>query len=81
MASTAAEVFGESLNRARRGKALSQKRLAAIAGLSMTFIGQMERGLKLPGLEATIKLAQALDLSVPDLLAGFTREWVKSFRW
>ncbi len=77
---TAATIFGATLRRYRTEKRLTQKRLADIAGLSQRFIGQIEAGEQSPGLEALIFLAQALDVSVPELLADFTKELVKGFR-
>jgi transcriptional regulator with XRE-family HTH domain len=69
---TVAGLFGASLRRVRREKGLSQERLAELTGLSTNFVGEMERGLKAPGLTVVVRLARALGTSVHDLLADFT---------
>jgi transcriptional regulator with XRE-family HTH domain len=67
-----AELFGTSLRETRKRRALSQERLAELTGLSTNYIGEMERGLKAPGLPVIVRLARALDVGVNDLLGGFT---------
>lgn len=77
---TVADLFGSTLRRLRREKGLSQERLAELTGLSTNFIGEMERGLKAPGLVVIVRLARALDVSVKDLLADFTDANVRHLR-
>jgi transcriptional regulator with XRE-family HTH domain len=67
-----AELFGTSLREIRKQRGLSQERLAELTGLSTNYVGEMERGLKAPGLPVIVRLARALDVSVNDLLRGFT---------
>jgi transcriptional regulator with XRE-family HTH domain len=69
---TVAGVFGVALRRARHQRGLSQEALAEATGLSANFVGEMERGLKAPGLGVIVRLAIALDISVHDLLGDFT---------
>ena len=69
---TVAKLFGVALRRARHERGLSQEALAEATGLSANFVGEMERGLKAPGLGVIVRLARALDVSVRDLLADFT---------
>jgi len=69
---TVAEVFGATLRRIRTDRGLSQERVAELTGLSTNFVGEMERGLKAPGLAVIVRLARALGVSVQDLLADFT---------
>lgn len=76
-AQTVAEVFGTSLRQIRREKGLSQERLAELTGLSTNFIGEMERGLKAPGLTVVVRLSVALGTSVQELLAGFDERNVR----
>jgi hypothetical protein len=40
----------------------------------------MERGLKAPGLGVIVRLARALDVSVPDLLADFTDSTIRRLK-
>jgi transcriptional regulator with XRE-family HTH domain len=68
---TVAEVFGTALRRTRAQRGMTQKELGAMTGMSHTFIGEMERGLKAPNLNAVIALARALNAGVDELLSGF----------
>jgi transcriptional regulator with XRE-family HTH domain len=68
---TVAEVFGTALRRTRTQRRMTQKELGAMTGMSHTFIGEMERGLKAPNLNAIIALARALNAGVDELLSGF----------
>jgi len=52
--------------RARRGLAL--RPLASRAGLTASYLGEVERGLKEPSSETLARLADALDLSLAELL-------------
>jgi transcriptional regulator with XRE-family HTH domain len=69
---TVAELFGLALRRVRHERGLSQEALAEATGLSTNFVGEMERGLKAPGLGVIVRVARALHVSVHDLLADFT---------
>lgn len=72
-----AELFGSSLRAARTERHLSQEKLAELTGLSTNYIGEMERGLKAPGLPVVVRLARALDVTVHDLLRDFTEANVR----
>lgn len=80
MQQTVAELFGASLRRIRTDKGLSQERVAELTGLSTNFVGEMERGLKAPGLVVIVRLARALGVSVQELLADFTDVTVSRIR-
>jgi transcriptional regulator with XRE-family HTH domain len=67
-----AELFGSSLRQFRHQRGFSQERLAELTGLSTNYIGEMERGLKAPGLVVIVRLSRALSVSVHDLLRDFT---------
>jgi transcriptional regulator with XRE-family HTH domain len=77
---TVAELFGVGLRRVRHERGLSQETLAEATGLSTNFIGEMERGLKAPGLGVVVRLARALEVSVHDLLADFTDPVIRRLR-
>lgn len=77
---TVAELFGSTLRRIRKERGLSQEALAERTGLSTNFIGEMERGLKAPGLTVIVRLARALGTSVQELLAEFTEGNVRKMR-
>ena len=69
-----AEIFGSSLRRIRTQRGITQKQLGAMTGMSHTFIGEMERGLKAPNLNAVIALARALNAGVDELMSDFIRK-------
>jgi|GEM_PF-625151 len=71
---TVAEIFGTALRRIRTQRGITQKELGAVTGMSHTFIGEMERGLKAPNLNAVIALAQALNAGVDELMSDFIRK-------
>ena len=67
-----AEVFGSTLRRVRRQQGLTQKQLGTLTNTSHTFIGEMERGMKAPNLQLVVALANALSISIEELVAGLT---------
>jgi transcriptional regulator with XRE-family HTH domain len=77
---TVAELFGIALRRARHERGLSQEALAEATGLSANFVGEMERGLKAPGLGVIVRLSRALHVSVHELLADFTDSVVRRLK-
>jgi transcriptional regulator with XRE-family HTH domain len=77
---TVAELFGTALRRVRRARGLSQEALAEATGLSANFVGEMERGLKAPGLGVVVRLSRALDVSVHDLLVDFTDSAIRRLK-
>ena len=60
--------FGECLRAERKKRELTQAEVAERAGISLNYEGDLERGLKMPSLEAVIRLAKALDLTVAQLM-------------
>lgn len=77
---TVAELFGTTLREVRRERGLSQERLAEMTSLSTNYIGEMERGLKAPGLGVIVRLCRALDVSIAHLLREFTDSNVRRLR-
>src|SRR3954470_15996724 len=69
-----AEIFGTTLRRIRTQRGITQKELGAKTRMSHTFIGEMERGLKAPNLNAVIALADALNAGVEELMSDFIRK-------
>ncbi|HEX9984533.1 MAG TPA: helix-turn-helix transcriptional regulator [Thermoanaerobaculia bacterium] len=65
------------MRRVRRERGLSQEAVAEATGLSANFVGEMERGLKAPGLGVIVRLARALDVNVQELLADFTSSAIR----
>jgi len=67
----------QSVLKYRKQRWLNTRQLAEKAGCTPSFISQIEKGTALPSLSMVGKLAEALDISVSQLLAeesGFDRE-------
>ena len=60
---------GDRIRKARLALGLSQERLAENADLHVSYIGQIERGLREPSLKALAKVCAALDLDLHELFA------------
>jgi len=73
--------FGEAIKQARKGR-FTQKQLGQAIGVWDTYIGQIEKGEKVPSDEICLKLAEVLDLDPKKVLlmayieraSGFARE-------
>lgn len=75
-----AEVFGRRLRELRKERGVTQEALAESADLSGNYVSDLERGLKVPSLTILVRLADAVDIGAPDLLADFTRAAVKRLK-
>ena len=60
--------MGDRIREARKKQKLTQEQLSESLGISVEFIGQIERGLKLPSMNVFIKLIEALNVSADYLL-------------
>jgi len=58
---------GLNIRKLREDKGLSQEKLAALADLHRTYIGQIERGEKNLGLRNLEKIAKALHVNIKEL--------------
>ena len=61
------DAFGKRVREIRRRRDMTQERLAELSGLSIQYIGEIERGKRNPSLTSIETLASALDMSVADL--------------
>lgn len=61
-------LIGKQIRYYRRIKEVSQEKLAAKVGVSVGWIGRIERGIHLPNLRLLIKIAGALGTQVKDLI-------------
>ena len=75
---TAESIFGEHLRELRTAAGLSQEELAEKAGIHRNYIGHLERAEKTASLDVLVRIAAAFDLSLPELLEGFTSRTVRS---
>ena len=62
--------FGQSVAKHRRAKGLSQEALAEKADLDRTYLSDIERGVRNPGIKNVILIANALGITPADLLKG-----------
>jgi transcriptional regulator with XRE-family HTH domain len=62
--------FGDRLRDVRQAAGVSQERLAELAGLHRTYVSSVERGLRNISLLNIEKLADALGVSLADLMPG-----------
>ena len=60
--------LGQKIRDARQKKGYTQYALAEIADIGNVYLGEIERGLKMPSLNIFIKLIEALDVSADYLL-------------
>ena len=61
--------FGLAVKRLREARGWSQERLAEMADLNRSYVGEIERGSVVPSLVTLHKLSDALGLSASALLA------------
>jgi transcriptional regulator with XRE-family HTH domain len=62
------EIMGRVIRRERQERQMTLKEVADKAALSVVYVGEVERGQKYPSATVLEKLAEALDLTVADLL-------------
>ena len=74
------EIFGETLRRLRVDAGWTQEQLADAAGLTTTYVGQVERGDKIASLTVVLKLARGLSIPPGELLSGFSTGTLKTLR-
>ena len=60
--------LGEAIRHARRQQGISQEKLALMAGVDRSYVGRVERGDNNVAVLTLLKLAQALDVSLKDLM-------------
>ena len=75
-----AVLFGQSLRRFRTERGWSQEELAEAAGITLNYVGNLERGEQGPSLHILVCLARGLGIDVPTLLAEFGNEAIRKLR-
>jgi transcriptional regulator with XRE-family HTH domain len=75
-----AKIFGEGIRRLRKERDWTQEDLADAASLTATYVGQIERGDKVPSLTVVLKLARGFRVSPSELLAPFSPGVMRSLR-
>jgi len=60
--------FGRNLRQRREALHFTQECLAERAGMDRTYLSDIERGLRNPGIKNVVRLAQALDIPPANLM-------------
>lgn len=68
--SSAARAIGERVRAARQATGISMEDLSALAGLSTTSVGKIERGAQSPTAETLVRLAAALEVDPGSFISG-----------
>ena len=63
------ESFGNHMRRLRLQRKLSQEKMAELASLHRTYVGDIERGIRNPTLLSLVKIAKALNVALPELVS------------
>lgn len=63
-----AQTFGANVRRVRLERGITQEALAVDVGLAVTYVGQIERGLRNPTLDVVERFAKALETGALELL-------------
>jgi len=66
-----AEVFGSHLRQLRTARGMTQNQLADRCRSNVPFISNLERGMTAPSLAMLLRLAEALECRVVDLVEVF----------
>jgi len=61
------KTVGKNIRRLRKDRGVTQEQLADEAGMAMRYLSGVERGEENPTLRFLAKIADALDVSLPDL--------------
>ena len=62
--------IGKNIQKRRNALGITQERLAEAVGISVSYMGAVEQGKKLPKLKIFIEIANALHISSDTLLLG-----------
>ena len=62
------EALGKRIRQKRREAGITQEQLAEMAGISVAFVGHIERGTRVLSVETLLRLCLALEMSADDLL-------------
>lgn len=71
-------LFGKKVRTIRELAEISQEELADLADLDRTYISSIERGKRNVSLNNIFKIAEALEIPVPQLLDFSTNNWIKA---
>lgn len=66
-------VLGDIIREEREQRQLSQEGLAALSGLSRTFVGEIERGTAKMSLESLVAIADGLGITLSEIVIKYER--------
>jgi transcriptional regulator with XRE-family HTH domain len=75
------QIFGATVRELRLARNWTQEDLADAAGLTATYVGQVERGDKAPSLSVVLRLARGLSVAPATLLVGFTPSVLRAMKF
>jgi transcriptional regulator with XRE-family HTH domain len=75
-----AVLWGERLRALRTERGWSQERLAEAAGITLNYMGNLERGEQSPSLGVLVRLARALDVDLATLMRELGRDVLRKLR-
>jgi transcriptional regulator with XRE-family HTH domain len=68
-----AALFGQRVRELREKRKMTQTDLATAAGMSLPYVSDVERGVKVPSLTTLVRLAVALNCKLTALVAVFDK--------
>ncbi len=66
-------VLGKRIRERRKGQKMTLEKLSEKADISLVYLGEIERGVKMPSLNTFIKLVNALNISADELIYDETK--------
>lgn len=63
------EEIGSKIREERKRQKLTQEKLAEMAGISLSFLGHIERGTRKLSVDTLVKICDALQCSADDILS------------
>lgn len=62
--------LGKNIRKFRLRNHLSQEKLSEKADIHVSYVGQIERGMRYPSLKALFKISDALNVKIAELFRG-----------
>lgn len=64
------KVLGDNIRAIRESEKITQEKLAVMIGIERSYLNQIERGRVNPSVKKLVKIADGLDVALPELFAG-----------
>lgn len=64
------QAIGREIRKRRRAQDMTQEQLAELAGVSVSFIGHIERGARAMSLNTFVRVCRALGCALDDIVRG-----------